>query len=134
MMPDEPVRTKLGSMDAYLIEARSIGGVSGSPVFVRETKLVGLGQGVEGPGPLIGYGSFYLLGLMHGHWDLSPESLNDEIVDDETGSASVNMGIAIVTPARKILEVLNHPELIKHRELVTEKRKGQNLPTPDVAT
>jgi hypothetical protein len=34
-MPDEPVQTKIGAMDAYLVEARSIGGLSGSPVFVN---------------------------------------------------------------------------------------------------
>ena len=55
MIPDEPVTTSLGDIKAYLVEARSIGGLSGSPAFVRET-------GAEGTG------SFYLLGLMHGHW------------------------------------------------------------------
>jgi hypothetical protein len=34
-MPDEPVKTQRGEMEAYLIEARSLGGLSGSPVFVR---------------------------------------------------------------------------------------------------
>jgi hypothetical protein len=34
-MPEEPVKTKdYGLIDAYLIEARSVGGLSGSPVFV----------------------------------------------------------------------------------------------------
>src|SRR5882672_2484323 len=35
MMPDERIPTAYsGAMDAYLIEARSIGGLSGSPVFI----------------------------------------------------------------------------------------------------
>ena len=33
-MPEEKIQTKEHLMDAYLIEARSIGGLSGSPVFV----------------------------------------------------------------------------------------------------
>lgn len=33
-MPEEKVETRFGLMDAYLIEARSLGGISGSPVFV----------------------------------------------------------------------------------------------------
>jgi hypothetical protein len=101
MMPNEPVPTDLGDIDAYLIEARSIGGLSGSPTFVRETA--------------IGLGKFYLLGLMHGHWDIPPEKKNDFLLSKEI-SGSVNMGIAIVVPAKKILEVLNHPVLVQKRE------------------
>ena len=70
-MPEEPVQLRDGSMmDAYLVEARSIGGLSGSPVFVH----LGFTRHVEGRvacalrGP-----SFFLLGLMHGHWD-SPDA------------------------------------------------------------
>src|SRR5437870_900956 len=37
MLPEEQIQTSSGYMDAYLIEARSIGGISGSPVFVRNT-------------------------------------------------------------------------------------------------
>ncbi len=33
MMPDEPVRTSIGMMESYLIEVRSIGGLSGAPRF-----------------------------------------------------------------------------------------------------
>jgi hypothetical protein len=99
MMPDEPVPTSIGPMDAHLIEARSIGGLSGSPVFVRETRQFGLGN-------------IYLLGLMHGHWDIAPKTINDMVVaDEDRPGSSVNMGIAIVVPARKILEVINSPEL-----------------------
>jgi hypothetical protein len=86
MMPSEPVPTGLGPMDAYLIEARSLGGLSGSPAFVHRVR------------------SFHFLGLMHGHWD----------VPDRQGA--VNMGIAIVVPARKILEVLEQPLLQAARQ------------------
>jgi hypothetical protein len=34
-MRDEPIETEAGSISAYLVEARSIGGHSGSPVFVN---------------------------------------------------------------------------------------------------
>lgn len=99
MIPDEPVPTKEGMIEAYLIEARSIGGLSGSPAFVYKI--------VKGGGKL------YLMGLMHGHWDIPPENKNDLVDMDSFGS--VNMGIAIVVPAKKILEVINQPELIKIR-------------------
>jgi len=48
---------------------------------------------------------------MHGHWDLPPGSINDELGGGDHGRASVNMGIAIVVPAKKILETINQPEL-----------------------
>ena len=34
-MPGEYIKTDWGCLRAYLIEARSIGGLSGSPVFIR---------------------------------------------------------------------------------------------------
>jgi hypothetical protein len=91
MMPDELVPTSIGNIEAYLIEARSIGGLSGSPVFVRET--AGLG-----------HGSFYLLGLMHGHWDIPVENRRD--MEDINSISSINVGIAIVIPAKKYLKFL----------------------------
>jgi hypothetical protein len=101
MMPDEVVPTELGNIEAYLVEARSIGGLSGSPAFVRKTVPVGIG-------------GFYLLGLMHGHWEIPTRNKNDLLMNDDL-SGKVNMGIAIVVPAKKILEVLYHPDLVKMR-------------------
>jgi hypothetical protein len=103
MMSDEAIPTELGNIEAYLIEARSIGGLSGSPAFVRKTVPLGIGQ-------------FYLLGLMHGHWEIPVERKNDSLMADDM-LGRVNMGIAIVVPAKKILEVLNHPDLVRMREL-----------------
>lgn len=100
MMPDEPVPTANGEVEAYLIEARSIGGLSGSPAFVRET--------------VKDAGEVYLLGLMHGHWDLPPEEKNAANRNKDALGA-VNMGIAIVIPAKTILEVIDHPELMAMR-------------------
>jgi hypothetical protein len=101
MMPDEIIPTKLGNIEAYLVEARSIGGLSGSPAFVRKTVPIGIG-------------GFYLLGLMHGHWEIPARKKNDLLMDDDL-LGKVNMGIAIVVPAKKILEILYHPELVKMR-------------------
>lgn len=119
MMPDEPVPTRMGLIDAYLIEARSIGGLSGSPAFVRETV----------PG---GIGGFYLLGLMHGHWDIPPEERDDHVPRaDEDAQAKVNMGIAIVVPATKILQVLNHPPLVEIRRTRDQELQKQRTANVD---
>jgi hypothetical protein len=37
MLPTEQIQTELGFADVYLVEARSAGGISGSPVFARQT-------------------------------------------------------------------------------------------------
>lgn len=122
-MPDEEkVYLKdLGFAKAYLIECRSIGGLSGSPVFVRfgpirffdgEMKVAG--------GP---YGEYKLLGLMHGHWDTGKFLTGDGIdatQDDVQKKEAVNMGIAIVVPVEKILEVIGQP-LIRNKEIEREK-------------
>jgi hypothetical protein len=110
MMPAEPIPFGDQAIEAYLIEARSIGGLSGSPAFVRETVISGIG-------------GFYLLGLMQGHWDLPAEYKNYlPFAEDVTGqSASVNMGIAVVVPVKKILEVLYQSALVEQRTKQDEK-------------
>ena len=97
MMPKEPVQLgRFGLAEAYLAEGRSIGGLSGSPVFCRNTVKM---PGVDRDGQLkyvAGVGQIHLLGLVHGHWDLPvdfPESERSE---------AVNMGVSIVIPAKKI--------------------------------
>jgi hypothetical protein len=99
--------TKIGKMDAYLIEARSIGGLSESPAFVYRTV------------PFC-TGNFYLLGLIHGHRDIAPELKNDLDMPHDLFE-KVNMGIAIVVPAKKILEVLNQPKILEEIEKLEKK-------------
>lgn len=112
-MPEEPVQTALGPMDAYLIEARSIGGLSGSPVFVN----VGWDRSEEAQGSILLAGSgrsshFFLLGVLHGHWDVEVAD-TDATVGDE---ARVNLGIAIVIPSSRILDILHDPEVVAGRQ------------------
>jgi hypothetical protein len=56
-------------MDAYLAEGRSIGGLSGSPVFVRNTVNRRVPTAKGRPKHISGLGSLHLLGLIHGHWE-----------------------------------------------------------------
>lgn len=133
-MPEDPVKTAIGEMEAYLIEMRSIGGLSGSPVFVnlgliRKTEA-GIGFAPEGTG--LG-GPFFLLGLIHGHWEISPADF-DQIVDDGMADPIlVNTGIAVVIPFSKIREVLDQPKLETMRRQHEEEWKKSDLPNPDIA-
>ena len=108
LMPEEKIATpEYGPIDAYLIECRSIGGLSGSPVFwypgVRQT-----------PSGWIATRDFWWLGLIHGHFDDVPD--NDSPSDAAFSGERLNKGIAIVIPAPKVLEVLDQKRLRDARE------------------
>jgi hypothetical protein len=126
MVPPEPLPTRRGPMDAYLIEARSIGGLSGSPVFVRPTQALGMfGLSLQGVSEHL-----YLLGLMHGHWDINESDINEPL--PRTKEGGVNVGIAIVVPATKILETINQPRLVELRARIEQHEAERGLPTPDI--
>jgi hypothetical protein len=93
MIPPDPVQTNetLGPMEVYLIELRSIAGMSGSPVFVPHRTLIG-----EEQRPIS------LFGVLLGHYPA-------EIADME--GVAVNMGIGMVAPASKLREILFSPEV-----------------------
>jgi len=135
MAPSEPiVPTKLGNIEPYVIEAKSLGGISGSPVFIRQTASIAAGVfkwGTNIPATIQGYTDvFHLLGLAHGHWKIDPADLdNPDVEHDDEG---INIGLAIVVPASQILEVIqNDEELINMRrqakDEVIAKRKGSTM-------
>lgn len=125
LMPEEPIRTRrLGDIDAYLIEARSIGGLSGSPVFVH---LFGLRQ--ENKVTHLTGHKFYLLGLIHGHWDI-PKEKTDIQLEDFASKEKVNMGIAIVIPTFKLLEVINQEKLDRQRKQEIKRLLEEKSPIP----
>jgi hypothetical protein len=129
MLPDEQIQTEFGFADVYLVEARSIGGLSGSPVFVRPP----LRYGIEMPKGTTAYfdaiGQFRLLGLMHGHWDVKESEINKTDIEHDR-KRGVNLGVGIVVPALKILETINHPELVERRILSEEDMAKRNKGIP----
>lgn len=124
MMPAEKIPTRdLGNIEAYLVEARSIGGLSGSPVFV----YLGHMRPKNGSVALGGQRNlFYWLGLMHGHWDIDKNRIDFAV--DNPQENQLNTGIAVVVPVSKILETLNQEEFIKARKKIARELKKQNSP------
>lgn len=130
LMPSEKVpgikigQAKSCDADAYLIEARSVGGISGAPVFVRETVNLSVvtTDGRQMQVPLSG--SYLLLGLMHGHWDVDETQINEPFIRSVTREErlGVNVGIAVVVPAQKIHDILMTDEMIRHRQKVYQDR------------
>jgi hypothetical protein len=120
MLPADQIQTERGFADVYLIEARSIGGLSGSPVFARTT---------DNPDSPV---RTKLLGLMHGHWDIKESEINKpSIIQDR--QRGVNLGIGVVVPASKILETINQPALVEWRAIMEKKILKQSIPSTDSA-
>jgi hypothetical protein len=105
-MPAEQIKVNMRGeevgIDAYLVEAMSIGGLSGSPVFVRAG---GLKLGSQG-NVAVGGEEHFLLGLIHGHWEL-PSARQDTVHYDGNIGDALNTGIGIVIPATKISSLID---------------------------
>jgi hypothetical protein len=128
-IPGERIPFKDGKLiDAYLVETRSIGGLSGSPVFVRQTinmqGFTASGRFLDSRGrplpmneivQISGLGRTYFLGSMIGHWD-APTGFAF------ANAEAVNMGISPMVPAHKIREILMQPGLIEMVKQVAHQR------------
>jgi hypothetical protein len=134
MLDAEPVKTTYGGyIDAYLIEARSIGGHSGSPAFVHLPAL----RTIDGKTPLHRNQKtfqLYLLGLMHGHFDV--EDLNADVVleDQRDATSGIHAGIGVVVPVEKIIETIMQPALIEVRRKIVEEHRANNGAGSDLTT
>ena len=127
----DPVLTKYcGYIDAHLIEARSVAGLSGSPVFLQLSPV----RAVEGNIQVLQGRQWYLFGLMHGHFDI--KNLNEDVVaDSDVGEAvgSVHTGIGVVVPVEKIVETIVQPELSEERRKAAMKHREENGAVADAA-
>lgn len=127
MLPSEPVRTDSGYVEAYLIEVRSIAGLSGSPVFLQIPRIR-----VENDTPqLLDHDISLLLGVMIGYHIV--ESKEDQIEVPqfqefrEAGAPQMterNTGFAVVIPEDRLFELMESEEMSKRLDaLVTEHFK-----------
>lgn len=124
---NETVNTKyIKDIEAYLVELRSIGGLSGSPVFVnlggsKVPALAGMRSNsrVLERSPTLIKDSIFLLGMMTAHWNTGEVEMDIDITSDD--KEALNTGIGVVIPFWKIQELLNDPELEIERNKVEKK-------------
>ena len=114
--PREPIRTAFGDAEMYIIESRSIGGLSGAPVIAvipsyedtmalsRSIGQITRQQLTSPHRPYFSLGSelrssYTLIGLTHGHWDAVLSATDGgrvEVSKDEI--VRINEGLSLVTP------------------------------------
>lgn len=113
-LPEEPVTLNTGDDVVALLEVRSIGGISGSPVFVHLPFWRDLAKGsfiVGTGGEASSGGESWLLGLIHGFY---PAGANDP--DGVSGGdENLNTGIAVVVRVDRVLDIINRPDQMEMR-------------------
>lgn len=119
LMPDEKVLVDSGDstarIRAYLVEARSWGGHSGSPAFVYflpDRFGNSISMRVDVP--------TYLLGLVQGHYNIK----SDVKFIGDTGEVSMNAGIAAVVPAQDIYDLLMSDSVVAERDDLLDRSAG----------
>ncbi len=141
MLPDpnekillrDRITRELARCEAYLVEAQTIDGLSGSPVFVHETvaleSFTRLSDGRH-PGA---FGAVKLLGLYSGSWDGEPGTIL-EADRNLRGGTRVPIGIGLVVPAEKIVKLISEDGKLKgHRRSIIAERDARTdsaLATP----
>jgi hypothetical protein len=126
-------REKIISVEGFLVETHSLQGLSGSPVFVRPqtvldpAKSLNVDRGAWRPKesrlimwPMV---QLRLLGLWQGSWDAPP----DQILATQpgTGGSRVPIGMGVVVPCYKIVELLDSPEVKEDRDKIIAQLQPQ---------
>ena len=120
--------------EAYLVEAQTLEGLSGSPVFVQEYVAWNAINKSDGSNIAISaFGSVRLLGVYQGAWDARPGEI---LAADRnlSGTLRVPVGMGIVVPIERVVELIERNETLKtRRETVIQLRRERTAATMDSA-
>jgi hypothetical protein len=127
--PGDPIHLMTGEDSAYLVEVRSLGGLSGSPAFVHLLPLHAGATGNVGitPAGIGTAGRTYLMGLVHGFF---PTTKNDPDGIGEWAEEPLNTGISVVVPLDRVLDILDSPAFVEQREAAKTRLNAGHVPTP----
>lgn len=129
-----PVRDRVTNepleMEAYLVEAQTLDGLSGAPVFHREMVSASV-LGQHNGGPAIVATGLMLLGVYSSSWDGEPETALAKDRKLQTGK-KVPVGMGIVVPCQKLMElIMTDDKLKKHREDMRRRKMEEFAATTD---
>jgi hypothetical protein len=131
--------------ESIALEARSLGGFSGSPVFLWQSGILappvcedlfnGGKDSLIGKVPVVVHSSmerrFAFLGITWGHMQGRNVTVIDPDVEPEEGGESersliLNSGIMLAVPAWRVLQLLEREDLAAQREAVEAKEAKQH--------
>jgi len=126
----------------HIVESRSWGGESGSPVFIYEQNYkLELGHRQQGfsnpfrPPPddrVVQDIHPSLFGIMHGHYQIPVEVTNG---GEKIGGIDVNSGVAVVIPCEHLTSLLMNQDLVDERKDIEDRRERRarkaTNPKPD---
>lgn len=126
-MPEEPVDLgDMGEQHVYLIESRSIGGLSGSPVFLNTPPFRVVGTNVK---DTVGHDRDYLIGVNIGLFKTSAGA--DSAISEKAGNRDeflelMSSGIAVVVPIQRVIETIRAHPIAEAMKRTIEKKKKQS--------
>lgn len=127
--PSEPIlngRTGKPMKGCYLAELRSIGGLSGSPVYVYlASDRVDWATKKHRKAS-----SFFLFGVVHGHWPLDKSKFIATNYGD--GDEPLNTGIAVISPITAALKLIYAPSEIAWRAERAAIHRASEAPVADI--
>jgi Trypsin-like peptidase domain len=117
-------------VEAYLVEAQNtLPGSSGGPVFVRRSLQTRLRDDSIDPNPTgidaWMHGSLWLLGVWTDAWFGDPAKI---LRIPKGRDIKVPIGIGAVVPARKLIEILEQPQLMDKRATIKAMRDKARAP------
>ncbi len=113
---DKPGGTKY--IEGYLVGSQSLDGLSGSPVFTRPTTDINL-PCLKSPeddivGERFSVSDVFLIGIWQGAWTAPPDKVLAAEIEKEK-RVRVPLGMGVVVPITKLLELLESPKMQKKR-------------------
>ncbi len=135
MLPDDepiPVRHPSGEgtihVNGYLVEAQTLDGLSGSPVFVDQTWRLKIKE--DQVAKVDTWTS--LLGVWQAAWDAPPDEVR--AAEMRRKDVKVPVGMGIVVPAPRITELLELPNLVRMRQEAKERSDDDVAASPQFVT
>jgi hypothetical protein len=134
-MPEEPLQTEYGMHDAFLIEVRSIDGLSGSPVCInlQGRRVPYTMPALPLPHPNEPRHLTFFVGMVLGYNSVINPRDNIEIVRTRRGrktkvdaTVPMNTGIAVVLPVWRIVEAIEQPSIMEARAKILENYRQQH--------
>ena len=131
LMPGEMVYSHRGYVLAYLIEIRSIAGLSGSPVYVnvppikaKDGTILHLKE-CAGARPLGMLTGFHMIMSSEDQIQV-PQHRGEEIGSSENTAENINTGFAVVVPWERLLEITETEGFGSHMDRSIEHKLKQS--------